>query len=175
VDLTGTKRTHRQAPGALNAKGQTVTIGVVSDTHGLLRPEAVERLHDVDQIIHAGDIGSAEIMAHLSALAPLTAVRGNNDRGDWARDIPETAVLHVGDVALYVLHDIQALDLDPWAAQIAVVISGHSHKPMIERRKRVLFMNPGSIGPRRFKLPVAMGRITVSGSRVSGRIMHLSV
>ena len=150
-------------------------IGVVSDTHGLLRPEAVERLHGVDLIIHAGDIGSADVLAALGELAPVTAVRGNNDRGDWARAVPETAVLRVSGLAIYVLHDIHELDLDPSAAEMTAVIAGHSHKPLLKTEKGVLYMNPGSIGPRRFKLPVALGRLVVENGRVTGEIVQLPI
>ena len=150
-------------------------IGVVSDTHGLLRPQAVERLHGVDHIIHAGDIGSADILKALAELAPVTAVRGNNDRGAWARAVPETAVLRASGIAIYVLHDIHELDLDPSAAEMAAVIAGHSHNPLLKTEKGVLYLNPGSIGPRRFKLPVAMGRLVVENARVTGEILHLPI
>jgi putative phosphoesterase len=148
-------------------------IGVVSDTHGLLRPQALRRLRGVDRIVHAGDIGGAEVLRALERVAPVTAVRGNNDRGAWARRLPETAILKVGRVRLYVLHDVKALDVDPRAAALAAVIAGHSHKPGLADRDGVLFMNPGSIGPRRFTLPIAMGFLTVRGARVRGRIVHL--
>ena len=150
-------------------------IGVVADTHGLLRPQAIERLRGVDRIVHAGDVGGPDVLAALEALAPVTAVRGNNDTGEWARAIPETAVVVVEAVRLYVRHDVKGLDLDPRAASIAVVIAGHSHRPSLERRDGVLFMNPGSIGPRRFKLPVAMGFLTIHGTGVHGEIVCLDV
>jgi hypothetical protein len=127
----------------------------------------------VDRIVHAGDIGGAEVLRALERVAPVTAVRGNNDRGAWARRLPETAILKVGRVRLYVLHDVKALDVDPRAAALAAVIAGHSHKPGLADRDGVLFMNPGSIGPRRFTLPIAMGFLTVRGARVRGRIVHL--
>ncbi|HEX2501708.1 MAG TPA: metallophosphoesterase family protein [Methylomirabilota bacterium] len=148
-------------------------IGVLSDTHGLLRPEALRRLRGVDQIVHAGDIGSAEVLRALAKVAPVTAVRGNNDRGAWARRLPATAVLRVGRIRLYVLHDLKALAVDPRAAALAVVIAGHSHKPGLADREGVLFMNPGSIGPRRFTLPIAMGFLTIRGTSVRGRIVYL--
>lgn len=151
----------------------TVMIGVVADTHGLLRPQAVRRLRGVDRIVHAGDIGSPEVLAGLEAVAPVTAVRGNVDRGAWARAIPEAAVQMVGAVRLYVLHDVKALDVDPRGAAIDVVIAGHSHRPSLVEREGVLFLNPGSIGPRRFTLPVAMGFLAVRGTRVRGRIVYL--
>jgi uncharacterized protein len=155
-------------------RGRAV-IGVVSDTHGLLRPQVLERLHGVDHIIHAGDIGSADVLAALGEVAPVTAVRGNNDRGDWARAVPETAVLRAAGAAIYVLHDIHQLDLDPRNAQMAAVIAGHSHKPLLKSEKGVLYLNPGSIGPRRFRLPVAMGRLVVEEGHVTGEILELPV
>jgi putative phosphoesterase len=145
----------------------------VADSHGLLRPEALRRLRGVDRIVHAGDIGSSEVLAALRAMAPVTAVRGNNDRGTWARAIPETAILAVGRVRLYVLHDVKALDVDPRSAALAAVIAGHSHRPSLVERDGVLFLNPGSIGPRRFTLPVAMGFLTVDGAGVRGEIVYL--
>ena len=148
-------------------------IGVVSDTHGVLRPEALERLRGVERIVHAGDIGNPAVLAALRRVAPVTAVRGNNDTGAWARPIPETAVVAVGTVRLYVLHDVKALRVDPRAEGFAVVIAGHSHRPSLVERDGVLFMNPGSIGPRRFTLPVAMGVLTVRGAAVRGEIIHL--
>jgi uncharacterized protein len=152
---------------------ERTVIGVVSDTHGLVRPEALERLHGVDHIIHAGDIGSPDVLRALGGLAPVTAVRGNNDHGDWAHAVPETAVLPIAGVNIYVLHDIHELDLDPSAAQLAAVIAGHSHKPGLKTENGVLYLNPGSIGPRRFRLPVAMARLVVEAGRVEGEILRL--
>jgi putative phosphoesterase len=150
-----------------------VLIGVVSDTHGLLRPEALRRLRGVDRIVHAGDIGRPEVLRALARVAPVTAVRGNNDRGAWARAIPETAILRIGRARLYVLHDVKTLDMDLRAAGISAVIAGHSHKPALVERDGVLFLNPGSIGPRRFTLPVAMAFLRVRGAAVRGRIVYL--
>ncbi|HSF06110.1 MAG TPA: metallophosphoesterase family protein [Methylomirabilota bacterium] len=149
------------------------TVGVISDTHGLLRPEAVAALRGVGAIVHAGDIGSPEILRSLSALAPVTAVRGNNDREPWARALPETAVVRIGTTRLYVLHDVKELGLDPGARGFAAVLSGHSHQPHAEQRDGVLFFNPGSAGPRRFRLPVSVGRLTIAGGRVSAEILTL--
>jgi putative phosphoesterase len=149
------------------------TLGVISDTHGLLRPEAVAALTGVERIVHAGDIGDPEILRALARLAPVSAVRGNNDRGGWAADIPETEVVEVGGVALYVLHDVHELDLDPRAAGFAAVIAGHSHQPRQEERDGVLYFNPGSAGPRRFRLPVSVGRLTVAHGRVQGALVTL--
>jgi uncharacterized protein len=150
-------------------------IGVISDTHGLLRPEALAFLRGSDYIVHAGDIGDAAVLSELSALAPLTAVRGNNDNGPWAQTIAETEVLKVGAVSIYLLHDLAQLHLDPAAAGYQVVVSGHSHKPSMERRGGVLYLNPGSAGPRRFKLPVAVAELKVAGEGVEGRLVELAI
>jgi hypothetical protein len=136
-------------------------IGVISDTHGLLRPQAIEALRGSAYIIHAGDVGGAEIIEKLSSVAPVTAVRGNVDKGEWARKLPDTEVLEVGGISIYTLHDLGQLDLKPRAAGFAVVISGHSHVPKQEIRDGVLYFNPGSAGPRRFKLPITCGRLTL--------------
>jgi putative phosphoesterase len=152
-----------------------MVIGIVSDTHGLLRPQAVEQLRGVDHIIHAGDIGSPEVLSALREVAPVTAVRGNNDRGAWSQGIPATAVLQAAGAAIYVLHDIHDLDIDPSAMGMAAVVSGHSHKPLVKTEKKVLYLNPGSIGPRRFRLPVAMGRLIASAGRVEAEIIHLPI
>jgi uncharacterized protein len=150
-------------------------IGVISDTHGLPRPAAVEALAGSDIIIHAGDIGTPEVVEALRAIAPVAAVRGNNDAEEWARAFPETQVVEVGSVALYVLHDVNALDLDPVAAGFRAVISGHSHRPAVARRQGVLFVNPGSAGPRRFKLPVSVGRLHIQGDVVDAELIELAV
>lgn len=154
---------------------KTVVVGVVSDTHGLVRPEAIARLCGVEAIVHAGDVGSPEVLAALGSIAPVTAVRGNNDRGAWARSLPETAVARIERAVLYVLHDVRELALDPRAAGFAAVIAGHSHKPLIEERNGVLFVNPGSIGPRRFRLPVAMAMLTVTGARVRAELIRIAI
>jgi hypothetical protein len=152
-----------------------ITIGVISDTHGLLRPEAVATLLGVSHIIHAGDIGGLEVLEELRALAPVTAVRGNNDRGPWAETLPETALIELGGLSLYVLHDLGRLDLDPRAAGVSIVVSGHSHKPLHDIRDGVLFFNPGSAGPRRFKLPIAVGRLHLGAGGYSGEIVELAL
>lgn len=138
-------------------------IGIISDTHGLLRPEAVERLSGVDHIIHAGDIGAPEVISDLARLAPITAIRGNVDRGEWASRYPETALIRLGGRSIYVLHNLQELDLDPVAAGIDVIVSGHSHRPKIDAVAGVLYLNPGSAGPRRFKLPVSLATLELAG------------
>jgi len=151
------------------------TVGVISDTHGLLRPEAAAALAGVERIVHAGDIGSPDVLAALGRLAPVTAVRGNNDRGDWAAGIADTEVVEVGGVSLYVLHDLHELDLDPRAAGFAAIIAGHSHQPRLEERDGVLYLNPGSAGPRRFKLPISLARLTVTGARVQAKLVTLEI
>jgi putative phosphoesterase len=150
-------------------------LGVISDTHGLMRPEAIRALDGVEMIIHAGDIGAPEVLQALHAIAPVVAVRGNNDRGEWAQALPDTEVIEVGGVALYVLHDAKALDLDPAAAGFDAVISGHSHRPAMAKRHGVLFLNPGSAGPRRFKLPVSVARLTVRGGIIDAQLIELAV
>lgn len=149
------------------------TIGVISDTHGLLRPEAVEALRGSDYIIHAGDVGDPRILDQLRDIAPLTAVRGNIDREAWARELPKTDVLSVEGVDIYVLHDIADLDLKPEAAGFSAVIYGHSHVPKQETRNGVLYLNPGSAGPRRFRLPVTVARFEVRERRLEAAIVPL--
>lgn len=161
---------------ATTAKGVTGTmfrVGLISDTHGLLRPAAVDFLHGCQRIIHAGDIGEPALLDALSAIAPLTAVRGNNDRDGALARLPETATLEVGRVRLYVLHDLKELAIDPPAEGIQVVVSGHSHKPLVEEREGVLYVNPGSAGRRRFKLPIAVGELLLDGREVMPRIVEL--
>lgn len=148
-------------------------VGVISDTHGLMRPEALAVLRGSDLILHAGDIGSPDVLSALGGIAPVTAVRGNNDKGDWAEALPPNAVVEVEQATLYLLHALADLDLDPHAAGFAAVIAGHSHRPNLEERDGVLFFNPGSAGPRRFRLPIAIGRLEVTGSRVEGEIISL--
>ena len=150
-------------------------VGVISDTHGLMRPEALTALAGVQHIIHAGDIGSPEVLHALEAVAPLTAVRGNVDRFPWARGIPDTAHVRIEAARLYVLHDVHQLDLDPRTAGFTAVVAGHSHRPEITERDGVLFVNPGSAGPRRFKLPVSVARLRIAGGRVRGRVVLLDV
>ena len=151
------------------------TIGVISDTHGLLRPEALAALRGSDYIIHAGDIGDPQILDELATIAPLTAVRGNVDHGEWAQKIPNTNILEVGEVSIYVLHSLQELDLKPEAAKIAAVIYGHSHVPKQEVKNGVLYFNPGSAGPNRFHLPVSIGRLTIERGQISAKIVLLEM
>lgn len=150
-------------------------VGLISDTHGLLRPEAIAFLRGSDFIVHAGDIGDAGVLKELKALAPVTVVRGNNDKARWAEDIGETEVLQIGDVFIYILHNLAELDLDPVAAGFRIVVSGHSHRPSVEDRDGVLYVNPGSSGPRRFKLPVAVGELEIVGHSVKAKVIELEV
>ncbi|MGH8434607.1 MAG: metallophosphoesterase family protein [Pseudomonas sp.] len=149
-------------------------IGLISDTHGLLRPEALAALAGCAHILHAGDIGTAEILDALRGLAPLSVVRGNNDRAEWALGLPEQLRLNLAGVSLYLLHDLAELRFDPAAEGIRVVISGHSHKPKLEERNGVLYLNPGSAGPRRFKLPISVGMLHVDDSGVRGELIDLT-
>jgi len=148
-------------------------IGVISDTHGLVRPEALAALAGSELIVHAGDVGGPEVLEALAAIAPVRAVRGNNDKGAWAAKLPEIDIVEVGGHALYLIHDVKELDLDAGAAGFAAVIAGHSHRPRNEVVGGVLYFNPGSAGPRRFSLPITVGRIDV-GSHVSGTILSLA-
>jgi uncharacterized protein len=150
-------------------------IGVISDTHGLLRPEAAAFLRGSDFIVHGGDIGHGGILADLAAIAPVTAVRGNNDNGPWAAALADTQILTVEDVSIFVIHNLAELDLDPAAATFRVVVSGHSHRPSVEERAGVLYLNPGSAGPRRFKLPIAVAELVVTGASVRARVVELDV
>jgi uncharacterized protein len=152
---------------------EPIHIGVISDTHGLLRPESLAALRGSEHIIHAGDVGAPEILETLAAMAHLTAIRGNVDKAAWARTLTETEVLEIGGISIYVLHDLGRLDLKPGAAGFQVVISGHSHVPKQEMRNGVLYFNPGSAGPRRFKLPVTVGRLTVEGGNIRGEIVAI--
>jgi uncharacterized protein len=151
-----------------------LTIGLISDTHGLLRPEAVEALKGSDFIIHAGDIGDPRVLAGLSLLAPVTAIRGNVDRGPWAESLSATEVLQVGATFIYVIHNIAELDLDPAAAGFQAVVSGHSHQPGWQEKNGVLFVNPGSAGPRRFKLPIAIGRLRITDAGITAEAIELA-
>lgn len=148
-------------------------IGLISDTHGLLRPEAIAFLRGCEHIVHGGDIGDARILQALAAIAPLTAVRGNNDQGAWAEAVPETALLELGGLRLYAIHDLAQLDIDPVAAGVRVVVAGHSHRPRAEERDGVLYLNPGSAGPRRFRLPISAAELKIERGVVTPRIVEL--
>ncbi|MBU0564506.1 MAG: metallophosphatase family protein [Gammaproteobacteria bacterium] len=149
-------------------------IGLISDTHGLLRPEALAALQDCAQIIHAGDIGKPQVLDGLRAIAPLEAIRGNIDIADWALELPERLDLRIGGLSLHVLHDLKQLDIDPLAAGIDVVIAGHSHKPKVERRDGVLYINPGSAGPRRFSLPISLALLELNDGDAQVELISLS-
>ncbi len=151
-----------------------VRIGVISDTHGLLRPEAEQRLAGVDHIIHAGDIGRPEVIERLRRIAPVVAIRGNVDKGPWAEDYPDTATVRLGDHSIHILHDVHDLRLDPVRCGIDVVISGHSHRPLIETRSGVLYLNPGSAGPRRFNLPITLAILDSIAGVPKALLHHLS-
>ena len=148
-------------------------IGLISDTHGLLRPEALDFLAGSDHIVHGGDIGGPDILERLGTIAPLTVVRGNNDTAVWARSIPETARLDLGGVGLFVIHDLKTLDLDPAAAGVRVVVAGHSHKPSCTERGGVLYVNPGSAGRRRFSLPISAGELLIENGEVAVKLVTL--
>lgn len=148
-------------------------IGVISDTHGLLRPEAINALRGSEHIIHAGDIGDTAIIPALEKIAPVTAIRGNIDTEPWTKRFPETEVVELAGLHIYILHDVNALDLNPKAAGFAVVISGHSHQPKQELKDGVLYFNPGSAGPKRFKLPTTVGRLEIVDGKISGKIIEL--
>ena len=148
-------------------------IGLISDTHGLLRPEAVAFLRGCDHIVHGGDVCEPAVLAQLAALAPVTAVRGNNDKGPWADALRESDLLQLGGVWIYAIHDVAQIDLDPVASGVRVVVSGHSHKPSATEREGVLFVNPGSAGPRRFRLPISAAELWIDGDRVWSRSVEL--
>ena len=150
-------------------------IGLISDTHGLMRPEALEALRGVDLIIHAGDIGGREVLDALRPIAPLTVIKGNNDRGAWAKKLTDAKFVTAGGVKLFLIHDVNDLDFDPSGRGVSVVISGHSHRPSIIERDGVLFVNPGSAGPRRFKLPVAVGKLRIIDGNVKAEIVELKL
>jgi uncharacterized protein len=152
-----------------------VLVGIISDTHGLVRPEAVRALKGSELLIHAGDIGNPQVIEQLHEIAPTFVVRGNNDRGAWAAGLPVTQMVEVGELLFYVLHEISQLDVDPAVAGFAAVVSGHSHQPSIQFRDGVLYLNPGSAGPRRFSLPVAVARVHVSGRQMRPEIVELRV
>jgi putative phosphoesterase len=149
-------------------------VGLIADTHGLLRPQALEALAGSDFILHAGDIGKPEILDALRELAPLAVVRGNNDDVPWADDIPERVTLTLADVGIHMLHILPELDLQTAGAKVRVVVSGHSHKPLIEERDGVLYVNPGSAGPRRFRLPISVGRLTLDAGQIQAEILELT-
>lgn len=148
-------------------------VGLISDTHGLLRPQALAFLAGSEHIIHGGDIGNPDILAQLAAIAPLTVVRGNNDTGAWAAGLPETALVRLGGVGVYAIHDLKQLAIDPAHEGVRVVVAGHSHRPSTVERGGVLYVNPGSAGRRRFSLPISVAELLIDGAGVRARIVHL--
>ncbi|CAN5320318.1 metallophosphoesterase family protein [soil metagenome] len=150
-----------------------IRVGLISDTHGLLRPEALAFLRGSDHIVHGGDIGDPAILETLRTIAPLTVVRGNNDYNDWARGIHETELVEIGNLHLYAIHNLAELDIDPAAAGVKVVVSGHTHQPKVDQRGGVIYVNPGSAGPRRFKLPIAVGELRIDSGTVTARTVDL--
>lgn len=150
-----------------------IRIAVLSDTHGLLRTQVLDALRGADSILHAGDVGCPEVLARLREIAPVAAVRGNVDHGSWAEALPLSEVVTAGEHRIYVLHDLQQLDLDPVAAGFAVVVSGHTHQPRAERRRGVMYLNPGSVGPRRFRLPVSLAWLTIDGPAIEHELVEI--
>ena len=150
-------------------------VGVISDTHGLMRPEACAALEGSALIVHAGDIGKPEVLEQLSKIAPVVAVRGNSDRGAWAKALRKTEVVQAGELYLYVIHDVQELNLDPAAADFKAVISGHSHQPRVEEKDGVMFLNPGSAGPRRFNLPISLARLYIRENTLEAEVVELDM
>jgi len=153
----------------------TKMIGLISDTHGLIRPEALSALQGSDIIIHAGDIGRPDVLGHLMALAPVFAVRGNVDSGVWAAPLPHTETISFGGHQLYVLHILADLAIEPDTAGMSAVISGHTHRPAIEEKQGVLYFNPGSAGPRRFRLPVTVGQLMITNGQLAPKLIELPV
>ncbi len=148
-------------------------VGLISDTHGLMRAQALDALLGSKLILHAGDIGDAAVLKSLAAIAPVRAVRGNNDKGKWVANIPATDALAIGAHSIYLLHNLAELDLDPIAAGFTVIVYGHSHRPLVEQREGILFVNPGSAGPRRFSLPVTVARLSICGRRCEAKLIQL--
>ena len=164
----------------LSVRQQQVTlkagrIGLISDTHGLVRPEALVALEGSELIIHAGDIGKAEVLTSLKAIAPVIAIRGNNDRDAWAKKIPDVLNVQINGIAIHVIHNVNELEADPITEGFRAIVSGHSHKPGVETREEILFINPGSAGPRRFKLPVAVGKLRITSGNVTAEIIELKI
>jgi len=157
----------------IEVTNENLSVGVISDTHGLLRHEAIDALRGSDRILHAGDVGDPKILEALARIAPVTAIRGNIDTEPWASTLPETEVIEAGNISIYMLHNLRQLDLKPEGAGFRVVIYGHSHKPKIEEKNGVLYFNPGSAGPRRFHLPVSVGRLMIQSRKVWAELIEL--
>jgi len=148
-------------------------IGVISDTHGLLRPAVVKAFAGVELVLHAGDVGKPAVLEELTKIAPVVAVRGNTDHGGWAQNLPLQEIVEIGETAIYIIHDLQAMDLNPAAAGFQVVVSGHSHDPWVVRKNGVLYLNPGSAGPRRFSLPISLALLKIDGGRLRAELIDL--
>jgi putative phosphoesterase len=161
-------------PRRARASTRPVRVGVISDTHGLLRPEAVEALRGSDVILHAGDVGGQEVLDGLRAIAPVVAVRGNNDQAPWAFTLPDTQRVELGGLTVFVLHDVKDLAFEPRDERVAVVVCGHSHRPTVSRRDDVLWVNPGSAGPRRFKLPVGVALLVIADGVARAELVTLA-
>jgi putative phosphoesterase len=155
-------------------RAATLRVGLISDTHGLLRADATEFLRGCDHILHAGDIGGPEILEQLAALAPLAAVRGNNDTQSWAASLPETQLLELAGAKLFMIHNLEKLELDACASGVQVIVSGHSHRPCVYERHGVVYLNPGSAGPRRFNLPISVAELKICGAAISPRLVELA-
>ena len=155
------------------ARREHLRVGVISDTHGLLRPQALAALRGSDHIVHGGDIGNQAILGQLAAIAPVTAVRGNNDVGEWANAIRESETIELAGVRIHLVHDLKTLAIDPVAGKIDVVVSGHSHTPVVDQLGAVLYVNPGSAGPRRFRLPVSIAQLVIESGEATARIVEL--
>ena len=165
---------YRRRTGTIASMPSAITvIGIISDTHGIMRPSALRALQGCDLILHAGDIGSPDVLDSLRAVAPVIAVRGNTDTGAWARILPQTEIVVTGGMLFCLVHDLSGLDIDPRAAGLRAVISGHSHRPSSAEDGGILYLNPGSAGPRRFSLPVTLARITIRKGRLDSEIIHL--
>lgn len=173
VNITNGHESVRRGTQVMN-KLMSKLIGIISDTHGLVRPEALKALKGVELILHAGDIGNQQVLDTLNEIAPVVAVRGNNDKGEWAQPLPDWEVVESGGVSIYMLHDIKEIDISP-AGNFHVVVSGHSHKPSVTEQRGVVYVNPGSAGPRRFTLPVSVAQLRVSGAKVQAKIIELQV
>lgn len=157
-------------------QGRPVSVEVISDTHGLLRPEALEALRGVDRIIHAGDVGKEQILERLAAIAPVAVVRGNIDRDPWTERLPVAETLEAGGAIIYIIHDLHDLDFRPRTASVRMVVSGHSHQPSLREEDGVIYLNPGSAGPRRFKLPISIARVEIDAAgEVAARLIELTV
>jgi putative phosphoesterase len=170
-------QTQIRVPASRNQvnRAKPLRVGLISDTHGLLRPEATAFLGGCDHILHGGDIGGPEILAQLAALAPLTAVRGNNDTQVWAASLPQTRLLELAGVRLYLIHNVDEIELDPAAAGVRVIVSGHSHRPSVHERGGIVYVNPGSAGPRRFKLPISVAELEICASIITPKLVQLRV